>query len=352
MPLSGSLSVFDISNIFQLIEQDRKTGKLIVSTKDDRKVVIFKQGMIINTHNETEDIKDFVFRYLKNVKGVSPLEIQELNSIYYRNIRLLSDELVNKGYLTAQELTSIVQTAVIDIACDVISSKQGDYIFDQHPNMDSYQFQDIALPANFIMLESARRSDEWNNIPDSLTDNAVFTPNSSPDIEVPPRVPPIENFGEFALSLVNGVRRVSDIAEITFFSKFHIYQAFATGLQANRLRLISQPDIEAIRDQQEHSSKHSLNNSHIALTAIITVVLIILVLLVGRLVIYDQFLSEKSNQATYLRNKVAQEAAVERVTAAQSLFQQQYRRTVQNPNELVDSGFVSRKDLKLFLTIH
>ena len=53
----------------------------------------------------------------------------------------------------------------------------------------------------------------------------------------------VENFGEFAISLVNGVRTVKEIGQITFFSQFHIYQAYAGALTAQRLRLISQPDI-------------------------------------------------------------------------------------------------------------
>ena len=349
MPLSGSLSDFDIANIFMLIEQDGKTGKLIVSTKDDRKVVIFKNGQIINTYNETEDIKEFVFRYLKYVKGISPLEIQELNSIYYRNIKLLSDELVSKGYLTIQELTTIVQTAIIDITCDVIGSKLGEYIFDQHPTMDSYQFQTVALPGNFIMLEAARRSDEYGAIPDTLTDAAVFTPNTSPDIEVPPRVPPIENFGEFALSLVNGVRSVKEISLLTFFSKFHVYHSFAGAIQNQRLRSIAQPDINAIRDEQDRSSKHGVNSSHIAFTAIITVALIILILVVGRFVVYDILLSEKDSTAKYLSTQIEREQAVEKVEAAQVLFHQKNHREVLIPRELVDSGYVSKRELRYYL---
>lgn len=349
MALSGSLSEFDISNIFLLIEQDGKTGKLIVSTDSDRKVVIFKQGQIINTYNENEDIKEFVFRYLKYVKGVSAMEITELNSIYYRNLRLLSDELVSKGYLSSQELTTIVQTALIDVTSDIFSIKRGEYIFDQHPTVDSYQFQTTALPANFIMLEAARRTDEWGSINPLITPDAVFVQNPAQAALAPPQVAPIENFGEYALSLVNGVNTVGAITQFTFFSSFHIYQAFNAALANDRIRPISQPDIASIRERQSEASKHSTNNSHIAFAAIITVLLMLIIAGVSRFVVYDMFLEQKHDKALYLRDKIAIEEATAKVKAAEALYRHHNRKGTDDPKELLEKGYITRKELKLFL---
>ena len=349
MALSGSLAEFDISNIFLLIEQDGKTGKLIVSTENDRKVVIFKQGQIISTYNEHEDIKEFLFRYLKYVKGISAMEITELNSIYYRNIKLLSDELVSKGYLSAQELTTIVQTALIDLTSDIFSIKHGEYIFDQHPTVDSYQFQNIALPANFIMLEAARRTDEWGGISKEITDKAVFIAAPNAAALAPPQVSPIENFGEFALALVNGARTIQEISQLAFFSSFHIYQSFSVAIQAERIRPISQPDIAYLKGLKENAAKHDSNNSHIAFAAIVTVVLALLIVGIGRFVIYDMFLAEKDAYAYQMQDPLAIEEASMKVQAASALFRQQNRRAANGGQELVDSGYVSMRELKLFL---
>ncbi len=97
MSFSGSLAEFDISNIFLLIEQDSATGELIIVTTDNRYVISFKNGQLVNARSEHESIRRFTFVYLKEVKGYSAMETKELNTIFHDNCHLLSEELVKKG---------------------------------------------------------------------------------------------------------------------------------------------------------------------------------------------------------------------------------------------------------------
>ncbi|ERP31475.1 DUF4388 domain-containing protein [Chitinivibrio alkaliphilus] len=283
MALEGTLSDFNLSNIFLLIDQDQKDG--ILKVDSEQKVdIVFKNGQIIYIRSNREDIKTFLYRFLTQVKGYSEKEMEELNTLYYNNYHLLSEELIKKGYLTVNELTTIMQTGIIDIACAVFTLEGGKYRFEPQPTVVRYQFSNIVVPTNFIMLEAAKRADEWVTISEVITEETLFGNNralSPRDIHQP-----LNNFREYVISFVNGRRTVQDICDCVFFSSFHVYTAIDEALRQGDITLLSKPDKSPLPSQIKKTPHHKEDasfweNGKSIIAASTTAVLLLVLLLVG-----------------------------------------------------------------------
>lgn len=284
MSLSGTLQDFDISNIFLLIEQDSQSGRLVITTSNTKTIIIFKNGMVINVTTDSEDIKVFVYRFLHLVKGYSTMETKELDALFYNNLHLLSDELVRKGYLTNQELTTIVQTSLVDITCGVFALDNGHYLFETAPSVDEFQYLNIAVPSNFIMLEAARRNDEWVNIGTVINDETIFGGN----INISPSQvhQPLSNFTLYTISFIDSKRTVGEICDMVFFSHFHVYKAMDEALRDGKITLINRPDHSPLPSSVNKTPKRSssdavMNNTVVAIASVVTVFILVALISLG-----------------------------------------------------------------------
>lgn len=323
MSLSGTLQDFDISNIFLLIEQDSQSGRLIITTSDSKTIIIFKNGMVVNVTTDSEDIKVFLYRFLHLVKGYSKMETKELDALFYNNLHLLSDELVRKGYLTNQELTTIVQTSLVDITCGVFALDHGHYLFEPAPSVDEFQYLNIAVPSNFIMLEAARRNDEWVNIGTVINDETIFGGN----INISPSQvhQPLSNFTLYTISFIDGKRTVGEICDMVFFSHFHVYKAMDEALRDGKITLINRPDHAPLPSSVNKTPKRSsgeavMNNTVVAISSVLTVLLLVGLVLAG---FYFQnrsssIINKQIKSLESKKNSVAN--AKEKLTSAKLLF--------------------------------
>jgi len=117
MALRGSLREFELAEIFQLISRDAKTGQLVLSHQDNEAFVIFSKGSVIAAGTSEQNLQTFLFRYLKTIRGYSEEEINELLYVCHGVMRQFSQELINRKYLSPNELTTLAQMGVEDLAC-------------------------------------------------------------------------------------------------------------------------------------------------------------------------------------------------------------------------------------------
>lgn len=341
MSFNGSLAEFDISNIFLLVEQDSATGELIVVTSDNRYVISFKNGQLINAVCEKESIRNFLFIYLMTVKNYSPMEIKELDTIFHDNNHLLSDELLKKGYLDQKELSIIVQTGIIDITSIVFGIKKGSYIFDTKATMDAEQFLTLAIPANFVLLESARKSDEEGQIGSIITPDAIFglAANISPELVHDP----ITSFQLYALSHVDGARTVDEICERMFFSACHVYSVLSEAYRVGRITLLETAD-QTLSPLKKKVLKEHSNHGDIVMASTLTGISILIILFVGIIVLRAVVCRSMIEQSNITRNPGSVEFAEQRFENGKLLFQSINNRQPTSFRELQEAGIITLKE--------
>lgn len=343
MSFSGSLAEFDISNIFLLIEQDNATGELIIITNDNRFVIAFKNGQVVDARSEEESIRRFIFIYLKHIKGYSGMEIKELDTIFHNNSHLLSEELLKKGYMDQKEMSIIVQSGIIDITSIVFGIKKGNYIFDTKPNMDAAQFLNLAIPANFVLLESARKSDEEAGIGSAITDESIF--ESSIHITPQQVHEPVSNFSLYALAHINGARTVKEICDQVFFSTCHVYTALDEAMKAGKITLLNTPDA-SLKPLRQKSQKETSDNGDIVVASTVTGIMALIIFILGLMILRGSIWREKIEKRRTASLVLEIEQAQKKLLNAQQLYQGLHYEFPLSYRELVEKGFITNKEIE------
>jgi hypothetical protein len=232
MALRGSLREFELADIFQLISHDGKTGQLVLSHEQQEAFVIFSQGSIVAAGSGSQNIQTMLFNYLILVQRYSEEELNELLYLCQGEMRLFSQELTNRNYITREELTSLVKLGLEDLACSLFLWEDGHYRFDSLDSMDEYIIAGVSFPADTITMEAMRRSDEWKRMRRNISDDTVFSlsPNStrnktgdSPQ-QQQPKVVPLHDPVGYVASLVDGVSTIAALREKSIFFQYRMYE--------------------------------------------------------------------------------------------------------------------------------
>jgi hypothetical protein len=243
-----------------------------------------------------------------------------------------------------------MQTGIIDIACNIFAFEGGKYNFEPLPSVIKHQFSNIVVPTNFVMLEAAKRSDEWVNISDIITDDTIFGSNSS----LTPRDvhQPLNNFEQYVVSFINGKRTVRDICKNVFFSRFHVYVAIDKALRNGEIILLNKPDKAPLPSQIKKTPRYKSNRSAISLrkTAMYSVstTLLFIAILMSILITSKAYnIGAQKSKAEYYLHRNEIESSRKKILTAELLL-----KTLRGPDSgitgktLVDEGIVELRDLK------
>jgi hypothetical protein len=226
MALRGSLREFELADIFQLISHDGKTGQLVLSLEQQEGFVIFSQGAIVAAGNDNQNLQTMLFNYLIMVKRYSEEELNELLYLCQGEMRLFSQELTNRNYITREELTSLVKLGIEDLACSLFLWEDGHYRFDSLDNMDDYVIAGVMLPADAITMEAMRRSDEWKRMRRNISDDTVFSlsPNNTRKKNGGLQASPLYDPVSYVASLVDGASSIAVLCKKSIFSQYRVYE--------------------------------------------------------------------------------------------------------------------------------
>lgn len=224
MALRGSLREFELSEIFQLISRDSKTGQLVLSHRDSEAFVIFSQGSVIAAGTSEQNLQTFLFRYLKTMRHYSNEEINELLYVCHGEMRQFSRELVNRNYLAANELATLAQMGVEDLACGLFLWDDGNYRFDSLESIQEYVVGGVSFPVDAITMEAMRRSDEWKRIRQHISNNTIFSIVNKPAAPSAAPASPLANLSDYVLSLVDGKTAVGALCEKSIIHSYRVYE--------------------------------------------------------------------------------------------------------------------------------
>jgi hypothetical protein len=167
-----------------------------------------------------------LFDYLVLAKHYSEEELNELLYLCQGEMRLFSQELTNRNYITREELASLVKLGIEDLACSLFLWEDGHYRFDSLDNMDDYIIGDVMFPADAITMEAMRRTDEWKRMRRNISDDTVFalSPNSTRRKNGTAQSSPLYDPVGYVISLIDGVSPLSVLCEKSIFFQYRIYE--------------------------------------------------------------------------------------------------------------------------------
>jgi hypothetical protein len=226
MALRGSLLEFKLTEIFQLIANDGKTGQLVIYNKESEAFVIFSRGAIVSAGGSFLNLQTILFKFLIDCKHYSEEELNELLYLCQGEMRLFTQELVQKGYLNKNELSSLSRMSIEDLACSLFFWENGHYRFDSLDSIDDYTAGGVTLSADAVTMEAMRRLDEWERIKEVISEDLVFVRTAlvSTLQQSATTANLITDPSGFILSQIDGDASVALLCKRIFFTEYRIYE--------------------------------------------------------------------------------------------------------------------------------
>jgi len=173
--LHGNIKDFGIAEVFQLIGQQRKTGRLVVGEGADAIFLAFDDGRVVRGGSaglRTED--EALGQHLVRSGYLTRDQLENLQNESERSARPLSDLYVATGLIEAEALEEVQYLLTRETVFDVIRRQSGDFHFSAEPIVHETR-PEFLLGAEQILMDGLRMLDEWQTFVDLVpSDDLVF----------------------------------------------------------------------------------------------------------------------------------------------------------------------------------
>ena len=191
MAIEGPLRELGIHDVFQLLDLSRKTGALRVTSelRDDEGHVLFDGGRII--HASIKSNPTSIERILRQAGRVSDADIATANAVEASGAMGLGDRLVLARVITQRELERQLKQAIENVIFELMSWREGFFSFEECSVSDVALDARIRISTESLLMEGARRIDEWSRIADKV-----------PSLGVVPVLAPVDEERDSVLDLL------------------------------------------------------------------------------------------------------------------------------------------------------
>jgi hypothetical protein len=198
MPIEGALREFGIHDVFQLLDLSRKTGMLRVKSelRNDDGVVYFDKGRVVHARIKSK-----------------PVEIPEAT--------------------TERELERLMRQQIETVVFELMSWREGIFSFEERELGDVGGKKRIQVATESLLMEGARRIDEWSRIADKIPNLAVVPSLATVSPEHETQLDLLPHEWE-VLTMIDGERDLRAIAGALGRSEFEVakvaYGLVTTGV--------------------------------------------------------------------------------------------------------------------------
>lgn len=165
MALKGTLKDFGLSDIFQLIAHQRKTGVLSLEDRGKSVAVTFEDGKIVSAEpgsSATEE-KEKIGAIMVKSGLLDSAQLESALEEQARTMKLLGVVLQDKRYLTSEQFQTVFTFQIKETLFKIFQWTSGNYRFEAS-NVSCDQKYIVPLSAEYVLMEAARIIDEWPGI--------------------------------------------------------------------------------------------------------------------------------------------------------------------------------------------
>uniref|UniRef100_A0A7V0Z464 DUF4388 domain-containing protein n=1 Tax=candidate division WOR-3 bacterium TaxID=2052148 RepID=A0A7V0Z464_UNCW3 len=252
MPIEGDLKSINFASILQLIAQEKLTGVLKIKKKNEVVDIGFIEGQITGAFFEKGEKTERLENYLVRSGFIKKNLYEMIKEIHEETKRPIMNIIIDDKYLTLEEIERIIKFKIQEVIDEVFTWQEGEFKFEQGAVIYPKSLIKIRLSTENIVLESARRFDEWPRIVSQITSpDLVFKKIEKPELKL--KLPEDELR---VLSLIDGHRSVYDLVDISGLGKFHTYSCLYHLLTTGQIELAyAKPIPKAVKPKKEISLK-------------------------------------------------------------------------------------------------
>lgn len=339
MALKGTLKDFSVSDIFQLVSQQQKTGVLSLASEGEKAQVAFDNGMVVMAGSDLKRMDDLLGQRLVRSGLVSQEQLDECLALQRSTLQMLGQILMEKGYLERDALRKALLLQVQEGIYKLVGWREGSYDFEaQEVKYDKGLY--TPLSTEYLLMEGHRILDEWPAV-------RKIIPTTDLVLRVGGRKTP-EGAGlspeqEKVLQLVDGARSVQRIADISLLGEFEATKALSDILNKGFIEPV--PEAPAARPARKpFNLKDAATN--IVSFALIAVV-VILILSYASSLSSRKFRSEGGRQAVTMEHSLEAlgHGQWERIRSALELYDLEHGGYPESLEDLVSSHILRRDEL-------
>jgi tetratricopeptide (TPR) repeat protein len=229
MAIEGSLVDVSLADICQLLSLGRKTGCLTITDRSDFGYIYFKNGRVIHASvlNRPDRLGELL---VKN--GIIHKEdlARAMEEQRQQGQGRLGEILVKMGALSKDEVERWITVQIEEAVYHLFTWNQGSFHFNPDEMPDEKKVFLVSLNADGLLMEGARRVDEWSlierKIPSlDLLFKLVRDPAEQEEVQ-------LRTNQKKLLPLLDGTRTVTDLVQDSGLVEFETGKALYELLQA------------------------------------------------------------------------------------------------------------------------
>jgi hypothetical protein len=353
MVLKGSLREFILGDIFNLIAQQKITGKLLLSSGNEEGIIVLKDGIIAAAIKGDEHISSKLFNLLVGAYHLPQEEMQGLFTSYESNINSLFNEIVRLNILPGDVLAAFATSITEDICCSFFLWNKGTYYFASVPIVDDIAPNCVSISVEAIAMEASRRVDEWNRMQKNIHPESVFVPTERHNGAVEPAIDPLGRPEDYVYSKIDGMSTVSTLYRNSGLTEYKVYEAINVLLSTNRIAPlasnISQSVVAALEKREMERKKGPKPLTTLA-TLFVAGGIIISLVFIGEFLMQGLLLSGISSQSRMDRLELPLTESLQKVAIASLQYHALLCQQTSNINDLTSGSYLLKSDLRPLIT--
>jgi len=256
LALKGDLKDINLADIFQTLSMNQQEGTLsVVSGSRKMDLYFSKEGIRLLT---TADKKyPRLGEILLKEKKITPVELDMALARQKMTGELLGQALIDMGIVSGEEINKCVRHQIEEEIYDVFSWKDASFEF--IPGEPKGEFFDparlgksITFDVSGIIMEAARRVDEWEIIHKVIPSMQTVLRVRDPYVEVPKvgqKVGVQQEIVNEVVELVDGKKTVEKIVEGSPAGKFETCKILTELVQEKYLEVLGVKEMILVADQ-------------------------------------------------------------------------------------------------------
>jgi DNA-binding response OmpR family regulator len=233
--LAGDLSVVSIAEILQLLDLQRQSGTLDVTTRDAEIVLYVREGRVDLGSSRGLSDEFLLGRYFVEEGAIKKDQLKQVLEGQRGTKRLLGEELVALGFVNEGVVKKALVEQTSELIYEVVRWRVGRFSFTLGIEYPPAIKAMLGLETSALVMEGFRRVDEWRLIEGSFDFDDVLFPDPVA----------IERLGEEAnlkrderavLSAIDGEKTIREIVNAAAGSSFEVCKILYQLLNSRLVR--------------------------------------------------------------------------------------------------------------------
>jgi len=243
MAIEGPLKELHIHDVFQLLDLGRKTGVLCVTSelRQNSGMVYFERGAVVAA--EIRSNPHPLGTLLLRAGKIAEADLARARALQGAGDgRRLGDILVDLGAMNRRDLERLVRQQVQEVIFELMNWSEGYFSFEETTGPRTSAEASVRIPTESLLMEAARRIDEWSRI-EARVPHLGVVPRFA-DADSQHGMLDLTPFEWEVIATVDGARDLRAIAEVLGRAEFEIARTIF-GLTSTGVVVLDDPTLVA-----------------------------------------------------------------------------------------------------------